>query len=147
MINTCSSDMFEYDRKNKTILFFNERDYNWSKIIIQALSHKLYLDGQLLSPIQLICLDEHFTLILKGLAEPDEPKILEILKKNGLKQKNPTQHNQWWFKWETFTYFCKTYTPRFLFNQHEHKTDKKPTVNSEEIPLLQKQKKHDLPII
>lgn len=139
MINTCSSDIFEYDKKNKTILFFNERDYNWSKIILQALIHELYLDNKLLNQIQLVCLDKNFTLTLNGLAEPDEPKILEILEKNGLKQQHSI--NQWAFKWETFTHFCKTYTPRFLFHQHEHKTDKKSNPSSEEIPLLQKQDK------
>ena len=99
MINDCSSDIFEYDKKNKTILFFNERDYNWSKIIIQALSRKLYLEGKFLSPIQLVCSDKNFTLTLNGLAEPDEPAILEILKENGLKQRNSIQHNKCMFRW------------------------------------------------
>lgn len=142
MKNDCYSNIFEYDSNNKIILFFNEEDYNWSKIIIQALSRKLYLDGQLLSPIQLGCLDKHFTLILTGLTEPDEQKILEILKKNGLEQKNPIQHDQSWFTWETLTHVLAAYTPKFLSNQNKHEIDKKLATNPEEVPLLQRDKKN-----
>lgn len=140
-MNTNFSNFFEYDRKNKTFSFFDEKDYKWSKSVIEVLSYKLRFGEQPLSPFQLIYSDKNFTLTLKGLVESDELKILELLKINGLKQKDPIPNNQWRCQWEMFTQFCKTYTPRFLSNQYEHTTDKNPATNPEEIPLLQNKTK------
>ncbi len=118
----------QYNKENKTFLFFSETDYICSKSIIERIRAKLSLDKQRISPFQLICVDDTFSLTLKGLTARDEKRLLDLFAFEGLNPQIIERKSDKFFLFSWIKSFTKI----------KDISSEDDSLNSEETALLQR---------